>query len=195
MNKKIIGTVIITAISASLCCITPVLAIISGTTGVVSTFSWIEPYRPYFIFLTIAILSYAWFQNLKRKKAIECDCLNEKKSFLQSRTFLVFITLFSILSLTYPNYKNYFIPKRGQKTIVVNNSNVQKINYTVKGMSCVSCENEVKHQLDLLPGVIYSNVSYVKGNVEVEFDNTLVNISKVENAINKTGYLINKKIN
>jgi mercuric ion transport protein len=52
-EKKLVGTTIITAITASLCCITPVLALIAGTSGIASTFSWIEPFRPYLIALTI----------------------------------------------------------------------------------------------------------------------------------------------
>ena len=47
MKNKLAVTSILTAITASLCCITPVLALIAGTSGVASTFSWIEPFRPY----------------------------------------------------------------------------------------------------------------------------------------------------
>ncbi len=38
-NKALIGSGIITAIAASLCCITPVLALIAGTSGMASSFS------------------------------------------------------------------------------------------------------------------------------------------------------------
>ncbi len=40
-NKALIGSGIITAIAASLCCITPVLALLAGTTGIASSFSWL----------------------------------------------------------------------------------------------------------------------------------------------------------
>ena len=46
-ENKLIGTSLLTAIAASLCCMTPVLALIAGTSGIASTFSWIEPFRPY----------------------------------------------------------------------------------------------------------------------------------------------------
>ena len=64
-DGKLIGTGLLTAIAASLCCITPVLALIAGTSGLASTFSWLEPFRPYFIGLTILVLVFAWFQKLK----------------------------------------------------------------------------------------------------------------------------------
>ena len=48
-DNKLIGTGLLTAIAASLCCITPVLTLIAGTSGLASTFYWLEPFRPYFI--------------------------------------------------------------------------------------------------------------------------------------------------
>ena len=70
-DKKLIGAGLLTAIAASLCCITPVLALVAGTSGLASTFSWLEPFRPYFIGLTILVLGFAWYQKLKPKKQIE----------------------------------------------------------------------------------------------------------------------------
>jgi len=70
-DNKLIGTGLLTAIAASLCCITPVLALIAGTSGLASTFSWLEPFRPYFIGLTILVLAFAWYQKLKPQKKIE----------------------------------------------------------------------------------------------------------------------------
>ncbi|HEY1054273.1 MAG TPA: heavy metal transporter, partial [Emticicia sp.] len=43
---------ILTAFATSLCCITPVLALLGGASGLASSFSWIEPFRPYLIGLT-----------------------------------------------------------------------------------------------------------------------------------------------
>ena len=48
-DKKLIGAGLLTAFAASLCCITPVLALVAGTSGLASSFSWLEPARPYFI--------------------------------------------------------------------------------------------------------------------------------------------------
>ncbi|MEL0215875.1 MAG: mercuric transporter MerT family protein, partial [Burkholderiaceae bacterium] len=67
-DKKLIGAGLLTAFAASLCCITPVLALVAGTSGLASSFSWLEPARPYFIGLTILVLGFAWYQMLKPKK-------------------------------------------------------------------------------------------------------------------------------
>ena len=64
MDKKIL-TGIIASLGASLCCITPVLAVLAGSAGLASTFSWLDPFRPYFIGLTVLVLAYVWWEKLK----------------------------------------------------------------------------------------------------------------------------------
>ena len=87
-ENKLIGTGLLTAITASLCCITPVLALIAGTTGIASAFSWVEPFRASLIGLTVLVLGFAWYQKLKPRKEIDCACeTDEKPKFMQSKTF------------------------------------------------------------------------------------------------------------
>ena len=110
MNKKsnkLVGAGVLSAVAASLCCITPVLALISGATGVASTFSWMEPARPFLIGITVLVLGFAWYQKLKPRTAeeIECACEeDEKPSFWQSIGFLGIVTVFATLILAFPNY-------------------------------------------------------------------------------------------
>src|SRR3990172_5315672 len=106
----LIGAGILSAIAASLCCITPVLALIAGSSGIAATFSWLEPARPYLIVVTVLVLGFAWYQKLKPKKAeIECDCeTDEKPSFLQSKRFLSIVTVLAALLLAFPYYSHIF---------------------------------------------------------------------------------------
>ncbi|PZX67881.1 hypothetical protein LY54_00620, partial [Salegentibacter mishustinae] len=46
-SSGLLGAGLLTAAAASLCCITPILALISGSAGIASSFSWMEPFRPY----------------------------------------------------------------------------------------------------------------------------------------------------
>ena len=88
------------AVAASLCCITPVLALVGGISGIASSFSWIEPYRPYLIGSTVLVFAFAWYQKLKprKKEEINCECeTDEKPSFWQSKNFLIIITAFAAL--------------------------------------------------------------------------------------------------
>ena len=72
----------LTAIGASLCCITPVLALFAGSSGIAATFSWIEPFRSWLIGFTVIVLAFMWYQKLrlKSKEEIECACEDDEKS-------------------------------------------------------------------------------------------------------------------
>ena len=196
-DNKLIGTGIFTAIAASLCCITPILALIAGTNGLASTFSWLEPFRPYFIGLTILVLGFAWYQILKPKKQIDCNCdTEEKPKSIQSKMFLGIVTVFAIVMLAFPYYSSIFYPKTEKQIIVVDKSNVQKAEFTISGMTCTSCEANVNHEVNKLTGIINSTTSYDNGKTVVAFDNSKTNIAEIEKAINSTGYSVtNKKEN
>ncbi|MGJ1215256.1 mercuric transport protein MerTP [Chryseobacterium sp. KBW03] len=188
-DKKLIGTGLLTAIAASLCCITPVLALIAGTSGLASTFSWLEPFRPYFIGLTILVLGFAWYQKLKPQKKIDCNCeITEKPNFMQTKSFLGIITIVAALLLSFPIYAHIFFPKTESKAIFSETSKLQKVEFTIKGMTCSGCENHVKTEISKLKGIVEVVVSYEKGNAIVKFDSKQTSIIEIENAINSTGY-------
>ena len=196
-DKKLIGAGLLTAIASSLCCITPVLALISGTSGIASTFSWLEPFRPYLIGFTILVLGFAWYQKLKQKKEIDCDCETDKKpSFLQSKLFLGIVTIFAIVMTAFPYYSSAFYPKSEKEIIVVDKANIQTINLKIKGMTCASCEEHINHYVNQLNGIIKVKSSYEKETTEIEFDNSKTTIEEIEKAVNSTGYsVINTKEN
>lgn len=198
-ESKLQGAGLITAITASLCCITPVLALIAGTSGIASTFSWIEPFRPYLIGLTVIVLVFAWYQKLipkafGTKKEIDCECdTNYKPKYVQSKTFLGIITAFSILMLAFPYYSGIFYPNTDKQIIVVNKSDIIITEFKISRMTCASCEEHVNHEVNKLNGIVNSKASYKNENAIIEFDTTRTNEAEIEKAINSTGYKATEK--
>ncbi|MCF8232915.1 MAG: mercuric transport protein MerTP [Bacteroidales bacterium] len=196
-SGKLAGAGILTAITASLCCTTPVLALISGASGIASTFSWLEPARPYLIGFTVLVLGFAWYQKLKprSKEEIECDCEeDEKPSFWQKRKFLGIVTVFAAVMLAFPYYADVFYPSNDKKEVViVNASDIQTITFDVEGMTCKACNAHVENDVNKLPGIIKINASYQEGTAKVEFDQSKVRSEKVEEAINSTSYKVSGK--
>ncbi|MRX67049.1 Copper chaperone CopZ [Flavobacterium resistens] len=188
-ENKLIGTGLLTAIASSLCCITPVLAIIAGTNGLASTFSWLEPFRPFFIGLTVLVLGFAWYQKLKPQKKIDCSCeIIEKSNFMKTKSFLGIITVMTVLLLSFPIYGHIFFPKTESIVIITQTSKLQKVEFTIKGMTCSSCEHHIKTEISKLKGIVEVVVSYEKGIAIVKFDNKQTSIEEIEKAINSTGY-------
>lgn len=193
-SGTVIGTGVLSAIAASLCCITPVIALLAGSSSIAANFSWIEPARPYLIGLSITVLAFAWYQKLKPIKTTDMDCIcgtPEKSSFLQSKTFLGVITIFSLLMMTFPLYARMFYSNPGSKTVLNELiTNEKQASFKIKGMSCQSCEAEINNQLSKAPGVVAYTTSYAKGTSLVTYDPDKTDESMIAAAINTTGYTV-----
>lgn len=193
-ENKLAGLGLLTAISASLCCITPVLALLAGTSGLASVFSWLDPLRPYLIGLTVLVLGFAWYQKLKPQKQIDCNCdTKEKTPFIQTKKFLGIVTVFAGLMLAFPTYAHVFFQNTENKTIVTDQSKIQKVEFKINGMTCSGCEEHVNHEVTQLTGIIKTSVSYENGNAIIDFDQAQTDIEEIEKAIEKTGYSVTDK--
>src|SRR5258706_9888773 len=143
---------VLTALSASMCCITPILAIIGGTGSLATSFHWIEPFRPYFIGAFVLVLGFAWFQTINAKKEEDCCEPTWRKSFFRSKMFLSIITIFSFLLITFPTYSK-FLFNNTSATYTQDQVNLKKIELMVSGMTCTSCELHIESEVKKLPGV------------------------------------------
>jgi len=188
------GAGLFAAIAASLCCITPVIALLAGSSSIAANFSWIEPARPYLIGLSVAVLALAWYFKLRPAKSTNPDCNCEptkKQSFFQSKTFLGIVTVFSILMMTFPLYAKMFYPEpkvRAASTTAFDNN--QQVKFTIQGMTCEGCEEHVNNELSKVNGVLAYKTSYANRSSLVTFDKSKVTVRTIESAINKTGYKV-----
>lgn len=194
-SRAVSGIGIIAAIAASLCCITPVLALMAGVSGAASSLSWLEPARPLLVVLAVTTLGYAWYRSLRSKKDDVCahdgTCTLEKKSFLASRAFLVILTIAAITLITFPYYAHLFYPKPVKQNIpVAESSHIQTAYFTIKGMTCKGCEAEVNHEIHKVPGVIDAQTFYHKGLSIVKFDSTKASRKQLQSAIENTSYSV-----
>ncbi len=199
-SGRLIGLGVLSAIAASLCCITPVLALIAGSAGITSTFSWLEPARPYLVGITVAVLAFAWYQQLRPKKenAIACTCEGEeagsstirKSAFWKSKAFLGIVTVFAGLMLAFPYYGKVFYPKAVPKVEVVQSADIQQAHIQIAGMTCSACEQEVKHAVAGLHGYMDASVNYKTGVAIVKYDRSKTSLLQVDSAVNSTGYKV-----
>jgi len=188
-DTKWIGAGLFTAFVASLCCITPVAAFLAGISGVASTFSWMEPFRPYLIGLTILILGVAWYQKLKPNWDPTCAC-EENPSFWRTKSFLGIVTVTAILLMAFPHYSDAFFPKQEQKVIYVQQNQVQTISLEIDGMTCTGCEATVINAASSVDGVLEVEASYENHHAFVKFNKDRTDSSAIVEAINKTGFTV-----
>jgi len=187
------GAGLLVAFSASLCCITPVLSLLSGIGGVATTFSWMEPFRPFLIGMTVVVLAFAWYQKLKPRKAeeVECACDEEEKTpFIQKKVFLGIVTIVSALLLSFPSYSYIFYNTKPKTTSEFPVKQLSQLNLDIEGMTCTSCEDHIEHASNQLDGVLSTAASYEKGTASITFDPSTTSEKAIEQAINATGYKV-----
>lgn len=205
-NKLFQNSAIVTAVLASLCCITPVLAVLGGLSGVATTFEFLEPLRPYFIGFTVIVLGYAFYSAYKPQKEeeIECACEEEdeqgskKTKFINSKAFLWTIAVFATIMITFPYYSQIFFPEVEASSINVSSTNLIKAELEIEGMTCTACEQSVDYALRSEEGVINATSSYETGIADVEYDKSKITAEELKKAVeNKVGYKVKeiKKLN
>lgn len=193
-NRWVI-TGVFTAIGASLCCVTPILAILAGTGGLATNFSWLEPFRPWLISITLIILVFAWYQKLKKntKKELECECEpDEKPSLWQGKAFLWVVTMISLGMLLFPYYSAKLISESNLQT-TFSGQRTELYEFDISGMTCSSCEAHVEQEITTLPGITSLEVSNEKGKAHVRFDLSLTNEDSIQFAIQRAGYIVISK--
>ena len=154
-----------------------------------SSFSWVEPFRPYLIALSVGVLSFAWYQKLRKKKAsVDCCAKVQKPIFIQSKAFLGIITIFTIAMMAFPLYSNQFLSMTKKMDPVTDQSNMSLVEFTISGMSCTGCETHIEHAVEKLQGVSSVNVSYENSNATVSYDTIQTTLEEIHKAIGSTGY-------
>jgi len=188
-DKKIISTGVITAVMASLCCVAPLLALITGVGTLATAFSWVEPLRPYLMVASVTVLGWAWYQKLKKQPEDACGCDPEiQQNFLQTKAFLAIVTLFSALMLLFPYYSAQLYPTEKNKVLTTVPDNQQTVTYQVNGMTCTGCEANIHYQIKQLTGIQHATVSYESQQAIVVYDTVQVTKEDIGKAIEAAGY-------
>ena len=197
-EKELLAGGVLVAVTASLCCITPVLGFLAGVGGIASTFSWLEHIRPYLIGFTFVILGFAWYRKLKPRTAeeIACACETEEKAkFTQTKKFLGFVTVFAFLILAFPKYSHVFFPSSGKQVVIVSTENVKEVTYFIKGMTCSGCEETVKNEVNQLNGILKVNADHKTGIGVIQFDISKLSEEQIISSIDSTGYTVQRGVN
>lgn len=195
-NSFFRNSAVVSAVLASLCCITPVLAVLGGLSGIASTFSFLDPLRPYLIAFTAIVLGYAFYNAYKPKKKddIECECETEplqKKKFINSKGFLWLVAVIAIILISFPYYSQVFFPDTSTTIAANNTDSIVKAKLEIEGMTCTACEHSVDYALKSEDGVVSATSSYKTGIAYVKYDKTKVKPEQLKKAVEeKVGYKV-----
>ncbi|WP_218352366.1 mercuric transporter MerT family protein [Alteromonas lipotrueiana] len=81
------------AIGASLCCAGPLVLLLLGVSGSwISTLTVFAPYQPFFILITVLLLSYAGWSVYQKEEVCEADSRCAQPKTMRRRKALFWIT-------------------------------------------------------------------------------------------------------
>lgn len=72
-------------------------------------------------------------------------------------------------------------------------SNIINKTIYIENIICVNCENLIERELSELQGVLKVKASYSSGQVTITYDEDIINLSKIQEAIEKEDYHITKE--
>lgn len=184
MKAKGLG--VLSAITASVCCLGPFVLILAGLGGL-GLGALIGKYHWYFILGATLLLSFAWRRYFQEKKSCESN-LCEMKGKKLTRNVL-FLT--SALVLTFAGLNLYTYAK-GSLAGEVSQKEGVRVSIPVEGMSCFTCEIAVQSAVKKLPGIYQVKASAKDHVAIVSYDAQKISLDQIVVAINQTGYKAEK---
>jgi len=105
-TKWFLGVGIIAAFTATLCCIAPLVLFLLGISGAwISNLTAVEPYRPYFLVVAIALVTIGYWKVYKKSNVSDCKpgtfCAMSKSNLINKVMLWIAISII-VLVLLYP---------------------------------------------------------------------------------------------
>ncbi|HZT22082.1 MAG TPA: mercuric transporter MerT family protein [Verrucomicrobiae bacterium] len=195
LRKATLGGSILAAITASLCCIGPLVAVALGAGGFAAS-AVFEKWRPVFLGVTFALLALAWYLTYRKPKAAceeDSACATEPVA-RWSKVVLWFATAFVVAAAAFPSLSSALLragPPNGDACCApsaVVSTNVAVLQVRIPSMDCAACAVSIQAMLRKQPGVQSARVSFDTKTATVQYDATKISPQKLIAVIDQTGF-------
>jgi len=177
------------AIGASACCTIPLMLVSLGIGGAwISRLTALEPYRPFFIAVTVGLLGYAAYRLYRVPSGPDCDCDGEMAP--RVRQALLGVGVVSALGLIASPWllAGPFQHTRSTPAVASTTLAADEVILDVDGMTCASCAATVRTALMRLDGVLDAEVTYTPARATVRYEPGRVSIEALKKATRNAGY-------
>jgi len=187
------------AIAASACCILP-LVLGAASAGTVGLGAALAPYRPYLMGLTLLLLGAGFYFTYRPARASgdgsdrcsTADCCATGKTARTkrlSKAVLWAITVFTLGAMAYPWIAEYRARASASTgPAVVTPATARTALFTIPSMDCAACAVQIADALQKTPGVYDAQVDYDTKRATVRYDAGRVDVAKLRQAIDRTGF-------
>lgn len=190
LQKATLGGSILAAITASLCCIGPLVAVVLGASGFAAS-AVFEKWRPVFLGVTFVLLALAWYLTYRKRNAAceEGSACATKPVSKWNKMVLWFATSAVLVVAAFPSLSSAIL--RGTHSnapVVVADANSAVLKVKIPSMDCAACAVSIQTKLRKLAGIITASVNYDTKEAVVQYDATKSSPEKIIEAIDATGF-------
>ena len=190
LQKATLGGSVLAAITASLCCIGPLVAVALGAGGFAAS-TVFETWRPVFLGVTFALLALAWYLTYRKPKAA-CEpgsACATKPVAKWNKVVLWIATGFVLVAAAFPSLSSAILratQTNAAATVADGNSTVLKVK--IPSMDCAACALNIQSVLKKQAGVQKAQVSFDTKEAVVQYDATKLSPEQIIAAIDQTGF-------
>jgi len=185
---------VVAAVTASLCCILPLIAAALGFTGFAASRVF-EQWRPYLLAVTFGLLAAGFYLAYRRpREACKGGSACERTPIGRwNRAVLWLVALLVVVLAAFPYYSGWVAravtKTRGPAEVPTQASQAHAI-LKIDGMDCGSCAPLLEKKLSQMPGVHRAVVSFEKKQGVLDYDPRMVDPSRFVKAITDAGYKV-----
>ncbi len=189
-----ISGAVLAAVTASVCCIGPLLLLGLGVSGAwIGTLAVLEPIRPLFSVLALGFLGFAFYRAYRRPAAEECaagsDCARAGSRRF-TRVTLWGVTVAVLGLLAFPYAAPHLFASAASEYARTESTQVVLV---VEKMHCETCPVTVAVSLKKIPGVVDAQVTMDPPEASVYYDPKQTNLDELIEATTTAGYPSSKR--
>ncbi len=186
---------VVAAVTASLCCILPLIAAVLGFTGFAAS-QFFEHWRPYLLVVTLGLLALGFYVAYRspRRRACEVGSVCERTPIGRwNRAALWLVAVSVVVLAAFPYYSGRVaraVTKTQQPAELAAQSGQAHAVLKIDGMVCGSCAALLEKKLSQISGVRRAEVSFEKKQAMLDYDPRTVHPSSFAKAITDVGYKV-----
>ena len=190
LQKASLGGSVVAAITASLCCIGPLVAVALGAGGFAAS-AVFQKWRPVFLGVTLVFLALAWYLTYRKPKAVceEGSACATKPLAKWNKVVLWFATAFVLVTAAFPSLSSAIL-RATQTTapVAVADGNSAVLKVKIPSMDCAACAANIQARLRNQTGVQNARVSFDTKEAAVQYGATKLSPDKIIAVIDETGF-------
>lgn len=194
LQKATLGGSLLAAITASLCCIGPLIAVALGAGGFAAS-AVFEKLRPVFFGVTFALLALAWYLTYRKPKTSceEGSACATKPVSKWNKAVLWLATAFVLVTAAFPSLSSAILratQTNAPATVADANSAVLKVK--IPSMDCAACALNIQSVLKKQAGVQQAQVRFDTKEAVVQYDAAKLSPETIIATIDATGFKAEK---